>query len=145
VSGGTTGLTFSGGPITTSGTITLAGTLAVANGGTAASRLGGGPLDHCSGLTNVRIGVPVDGAAPDRQRHAAARSFRSSHAAPWPEACRAGSVTSLSNVVRRRREARCTAVRKNGSSIGTITIAAGTEHRDAGRRWRIFQRLNRAS
>ena len=34
VSGGTTGLTTSGGPITTSGTITLAGTLAVANGGT---------------------------------------------------------------------------------------------------------------
>ena len=34
VSGGTTGLTTSGGPVTSSGTITLAGTLAVANGGT---------------------------------------------------------------------------------------------------------------
>jgi len=34
VSGGTTGLTYSGGPITGSGTITMAGTLAVANGGT---------------------------------------------------------------------------------------------------------------
>ena len=34
VSGGTTGLTTSGGPVTTSGTIALAGTLAVANGGT---------------------------------------------------------------------------------------------------------------
>jgi hypothetical protein len=34
VSGGTTGLTTSGGPVTGSGTITLAGTLAVANGGT---------------------------------------------------------------------------------------------------------------
>ena len=34
VSGGTTGLTTSGGPVTTSGTITLAGTLAVLNGGT---------------------------------------------------------------------------------------------------------------
>ena len=34
VSGGTTGLTTSGGPIASSGTITLAGTLAVANGGT---------------------------------------------------------------------------------------------------------------
>jgi hypothetical protein len=34
VSGGTTGLTTSGGPVTTSGTITIAGTLAVANGGT---------------------------------------------------------------------------------------------------------------
>ena len=33
-SGGTTGMTFSGGPITGSGTLTLSGTLAVANGGT---------------------------------------------------------------------------------------------------------------
>jgi hypothetical protein len=37
VSGGTTGLTFSGGPVTTSGTITMAGTLAIANGGTNAT------------------------------------------------------------------------------------------------------------
>jgi hypothetical protein len=41
VSGGTTGLTTSGGPVTSSGTITLAGTLAVANGGTGASTLTG--------------------------------------------------------------------------------------------------------
>lgn len=34
VSGGTTGLTTSGGPVTSSGTITLAGTLNIANGGT---------------------------------------------------------------------------------------------------------------
>lgn len=34
LSGGTTGLSVSGSPITTSGTITLSGTLAVANGGT---------------------------------------------------------------------------------------------------------------
>ena len=37
VSGGTTGLTTSGGPVTGSGTITLAGTLAIANGGTGAT------------------------------------------------------------------------------------------------------------
>jgi hypothetical protein len=37
VSGGTTGLTTSGGPVTTSGTITLAGTLDVDNGGTGAT------------------------------------------------------------------------------------------------------------
>ena len=37
VSGGSTGLTTSGGPITSTGTITLAGTLAVANGGTGAT------------------------------------------------------------------------------------------------------------
>ena len=34
MSGGTTGLTYSGGPVTTSGTITTAGTLVAANGGT---------------------------------------------------------------------------------------------------------------
>jgi hypothetical protein len=37
VSGGTTGLTTTGGPITASGTITLTGTLTVANGGTGAT------------------------------------------------------------------------------------------------------------
>ena len=37
VSGGTTGLTYSGGPVTNSGTITLAGVLGVANGGTGAT------------------------------------------------------------------------------------------------------------
>ena len=36
-SGGTTGLTFSGSPITTSGTLTLGGTLALASGGTGAT------------------------------------------------------------------------------------------------------------
>ena len=41
VSGGTTGLTTSGGPITVSGTITLAGTLVPANGGTGATTLTG--------------------------------------------------------------------------------------------------------
>jgi hypothetical protein len=40
-SGGTTGLTLTGGPITASGTLTLGGTLAVANGGTGAVTLTG--------------------------------------------------------------------------------------------------------
>jgi hypothetical protein len=40
-SGGTTGLTFSGGPITTSGTLTLGGTLAVTNGGTGSTSAAG--------------------------------------------------------------------------------------------------------
>lgn len=41
VSGGTTGLTTSGGPITSSGTITIGGTLNVASGGTGANTLTG--------------------------------------------------------------------------------------------------------
>jgi hypothetical protein len=40
-SGGTTGLTLGGGPITTAGTLTLGGTLAVANGGTGATTVAG--------------------------------------------------------------------------------------------------------
>ena len=44
VSGGSTGLTTSGGPITTSGTITLAGILNIANGGTGASTAAGAPF-----------------------------------------------------------------------------------------------------
>jgi len=47
VSGGTTGLTTSGGPVTGAGTITLAGTLGVANGGTGATTLA---------LNNVLLG-----------------------------------------------------------------------------------------
>lgn len=39
VSGGTTGLSFSGGPITSSGTITLSGTLSAGNGGTGLTSL----------------------------------------------------------------------------------------------------------
>lgn len=46
VSGGTTGLTTSGGPITTTGTITLAGTLAVTSGGT-------GSTTSTGALTNL--------------------------------------------------------------------------------------------
>jgi hypothetical protein len=40
-SGGTTGLTFTGGPVTTTGTVTLGGVLGVANGGTGQTTLGG--------------------------------------------------------------------------------------------------------
>ena len=43
-SGGTTGLTLTGGPITTAGTLTLGGTLAVANGGTGQSSYTNGQL-----------------------------------------------------------------------------------------------------
>jgi hypothetical protein len=40
VSGGTTGLSFTGGPITTSGSMTMTGTLAIANGGTGLTAVG---------------------------------------------------------------------------------------------------------
>lgn len=51
VSGGTTGLTTSGGPVTGAGTITLAGTLAAVNGGTGQSSYAVGNLLYASTTT----------------------------------------------------------------------------------------------
>ena len=48
ISGGTTGLTFSGSPITTSGTATMSGTLGVGNGGTGLSTFAVGDLMYAS-------------------------------------------------------------------------------------------------
>jgi hypothetical protein len=59
-SGGTTGLTFTGSPITTSGTITLAGTLGVANGGTGATTLTSGYLVKGNGASAVSASVVYD-------------------------------------------------------------------------------------
>ncbi len=58
VSGGTTGLTTSGGPVTTSGTITLAGTLAATNGGTAQSTYTTGDILYAS-ASNTLSKLPV--------------------------------------------------------------------------------------
>lgn len=66
-SGGTTGLTFSGGPITSSGTLTMSGTLGVPNGGTGATTAAGAPfalkgansdITSMSGITGA-IGSPT--------------------------------------------------------------------------------------
>ena len=67
-SGGTTGLTVTGSPITSSGTITLGGTLAIANGGTGqttktaafdalAPTTTTGDLIYFDGTDNVRLGI----------------------------------------------------------------------------------------
>jgi trimeric autotransporter adhesin len=59
VSGGTTGLTYSGGPITTSGTITMAGTLITTNGGTGLSSYTAGDITYYAtgtALSKLAIG-----------------------------------------------------------------------------------------
>lgn len=53
VSGGTTGLTTSGGPITSSGTITVGGVLVASNGGTGISSYTAGDLVYASATTTL--------------------------------------------------------------------------------------------
>ena len=60
VSGGTPGLTTSGGPVTASGTITLAGTLGVPNGGTGATSLTSGYLVKGNGTAAASASVVYD-------------------------------------------------------------------------------------
>ena len=57
-SGGTTGLTLTGGPITSSGTLTLGGTLAVANGGTGAVTLTGYVKGNGTGVMTASATIP---------------------------------------------------------------------------------------
>ena len=57
-SGGTTGMTFSGSPITTSGTLTLAGTLIVANGGTGATTLTANNVLLGNGTSALQVVAP---------------------------------------------------------------------------------------
>ena len=57
-SGGTTGLTVSGSPITSSGTITLAGTLAIANGGTGAATLTANNVLLGNGTSALQVVAP---------------------------------------------------------------------------------------
>lgn len=59
VSGGTTGLTTSGGPVTGSGTITLAGTLGVANGGTGAATLTGYVIGNGTSAMTASATIPT--------------------------------------------------------------------------------------
>jgi hypothetical protein len=59
-SGGTTGLSFTGGPITAAGTLTLGGTLAIANGGTGATTLTSGYLVKGNGTSAVSASVVYD-------------------------------------------------------------------------------------
>ncbi len=51
VAGGTTGLSTSGGPVTAAGTITLGGTLVVANGGTGVTSLTAGRIPYGAGTS----------------------------------------------------------------------------------------------
>lgn len=75
-SGGTTGLTLTGGAITTSGTLTIGGTLAVANGGTGSSSALGIPIivgnDRKTGLTAAQALATYTVGGSDASYHVSA-------------------------------------------------------------------------
>jgi microcystin-dependent protein len=99
-SGGTTGMTFSGGPITTNGTLTLGGILTLANGGTGSSTAAGAranigattvgsnlfTLTNPSAIRFIRVNADNSVSALD------ATSFRTAIGAGTG----AGTVTSVS-------------------------------------------------
>lgn len=58
-SGGTTGLTLTGGPITSSGTLTLGGTLIVGNGGTGATTLTGYVIGNGTSAMTASATIPT--------------------------------------------------------------------------------------
>lgn len=59
VSGGTTGLSFSGGPITDTGMLTMSGTLAVANGGTGITSFGSGVATFLGTPSSANLAAAV--------------------------------------------------------------------------------------
>ena len=62
VDGGTTGLTFGNSPITTSGVMTMTGTLGVANGGTGVTSYTAGDILYASGTTTLtKLGMGTSG------------------------------------------------------------------------------------
>lgn len=124
LSGGTTGLTVSGSPVTTSGTMTLAGTLAIANGGTGATTLAGAniPVTNASntftatqtfsGSSSVLGAVLTDTAEVATVSATAATGtinydvttqsviyYTSNAAANWTVNFRGSSVTALNSVL----------------------------------------------
>ncbi len=96
-SGGSTGMSLSGGPITTSGTLTLGGTLGVGNGGTGATTASGArsaldvPSTAGSGASGT-WGINISGTA------ATASSLNSGNSYTMAGLSVNGSITATGNV-----------------------------------------------
>ena len=81
VSGGTTGLTTSGGPITSSGTITFGGTLAVASGGTGAITAAAAPFalkGANTDITSIALTTGTITSAPSSSNDLVNKSYADS-------------------------------------------------------------------
>ena len=148
VSGGTTGLTTSGGPITTSGTITLGGTLAIANGGTGqatataafdalAPSQGGNSGKYLTTNGSTTSWGTVD-ALPSQTGNAGKYLSTDGTTASWQNTgASAGGVIWENSLVVSSNYTLTTA--KNGLSVGPITINSGvTVTVPSGQRWVIL-------
>lgn len=127
-SGGSTGLSFSGGPITTSGTLTLGGTLAIANGGTGqtsktnafdalAPTTTTGDLIYHNGTDNVRLGIGSAGQV----------LTVASGSPTWAAASGGGGSVYYKDPVRVATTAAGTLSTSfaNGQSVDGVTLATG--------------------
>jgi hypothetical protein len=98
-SGGTTGLSFSGGPVTSSGTLTLAGTLTIANGGTGSTSASGARNNLGATTTGSNIFTVANPSAVTFLRINADNTVSTLDAATFRSAIGAGtgngSVTSV--------------------------------------------------
>jgi hypothetical protein len=133
-SGGTTGLTFSGGPITTSGTLTLSGTLAVANGGTGVTASSGA---NSVMLRDANQNVAINSITEGFVNVAAAGTTTVLTASSAPNYCVTGSggqtyqlpdATTLAagtNYFFNNNQSSGTIVVKNNSSTTVATIQSG--------------------
>lgn len=100
VSGGSTGLTFSGGPITTSGTITMAGTLAIGYGGTGAITAAGAPFalkGANTDITSIALTSGTITTAPSSSNDIVNKSYADSIATGinFHAACNYATTTAL--------------------------------------------------
>lgn len=148
VSGGTTGLTTSGGPITTSGTITLGGTLAIANGGTGqatataafdalAPSQGGNSGKYLTTNGSTTSWGTVD-ALPSQTGNAGKYLYTDGTTASWQNTgASAGGVIWENSLVVSSNYTLTT--NKNGLSVGPITINSGVSVTvPSGQRWVIL-------
>lgn len=141
VSGGTTGLIFTGGPVTSSGTITAGGTLGVANGGTGATTAGGSPFWALGGNsvasaqnfgTTTNFDVPIITNNTEVARFGANGLFRLGAGTPAAKLHITGNVSAAawtSNGIAIRQDSATYTDTTSSGSVGSVYInnlAGGT-------------------